>query len=129
MTRNVYYGSDIRPVAILPPGPALWAGTTKIFNGMKAEDPKGRMKLVAAEIAKAKADVVGLQELAIWRSGPAPASKVEFDLLHMITADLTLQDAVLVRNGVKVSNAKSGLFTSTLVFPTRALGSVPVKRG
>jgi len=129
-----------------------------MFNTMKSEDPKGRMKLIADEIAKAKTDVVGLQEVATWSTGPKPASKVAFDFLALITAELkrlhqpykvaavkqgldvegpmaegndvrlTMGDVVLVRNGVKVSHVSSTLFKSQLVIPTLAIGTVTVGR-
>ncbi|HZP29788.1 MAG TPA: endonuclease/exonuclease/phosphatase family protein [Acidimicrobiia bacterium] len=159
MTRNVYYGADLRPLAVTAPGAPFWQLATKMFNTMRSEDPAGRMKLVAGEIAKAKPDVVGLQEVATWRTGPQPASKVEYDFLKLITRELkrlhqsykavaveqgldiegpmaegndvrlTMGDVVLVRNGVKVSHVRSGLFKNQLVIPTQAIGTVNVGRG
>jgi endonuclease/exonuclease/phosphatase family metal-dependent hydrolase len=159
MTRNVYYGADLRPLAVTAPGPPFWDLATEMFDTLKSEDPKGRMKLVAREIAKAKPDVVGLQEVATWRTGPEPASRVAYDFLALITTELkrlhhpykvaavqqgldiegpmaegkdlrlSMGDAVLVKKGVKASPADSTLFDSQLVIPTQAIGTVSVGRG
>jgi endonuclease/exonuclease/phosphatase family metal-dependent hydrolase len=159
MTRNLYLGADLIPLAVTPPGPQFEQTTSNMFAGVTAQTPDARMKLVAGEIAKAKPDLVGFQELSLWRTGPPPASNVAFDYIKTITSQLkklhrsyrvvaiklgfnvegpmgggndvrlTLGDAILARKGVKVSHVHSGLFKHQLTIPTQAIGPVVTHRG
>jgi hypothetical protein len=107
MTRNLYYGADVRPLALAAPGAAFEQAASAAFSEVKGTDPDGRMKLVAKEIADAKPDVVGLREVAKWRTGPtgaAPASHVEFDYLATLMAELKR-----LRQPYRVVTAKEGL--------------------
>jgi endonuclease/exonuclease/phosphatase family metal-dependent hydrolase len=159
MTRNLFLGGDLIPLATTAPGQPFMQAAGTLFDGVKATDPDGRMTLVAGEIAKAKPDLVGLQEVSLWRTGSAPASTVVYDYTATITKELkrlhahyklvglkqgfnvegptdrgfdirlTLGDAILVRDGVKVSHVRTGLFKTQLTIPTQAIGPVPVTRG
>jgi endonuclease/exonuclease/phosphatase family metal-dependent hydrolase len=159
MTRNLYLGADLIRLATADPGAPFEQATTNMFNGVKAEDPNGRMKLVAGEIAKAKPDIVGLQELSLWRTGAPPASTVAFDYIKQITTQLkklhrsyrvvaskqgfnvegpmsagndvrlTLGDAILAKKGVKVRRVHSALFKNQFTIPTKAIGNVVTNRG
>jgi endonuclease/exonuclease/phosphatase family metal-dependent hydrolase len=159
MTRNLFLGADLIPLATTPPGAQFEQTATNMFNGVTAETPDARMKLVAGEIAKAKPDLVGFQELSLWRTGPAPASNVAFDYIKTITAQLkklhqsyrvvaikqgfnvegpmgtgndvrlTLGDAILAKKGVKVKNVHSALFKNQLKIGTAAIGTVTTNRG
>lgn len=158
MTRNLYLGADLIPLATAPADQFQHAAGT-VFDSVNATDPNGRMKLVAAEIAKAKPDLVGLQEVSLWRTGAAPASNVVYDYSATIMRELarrhahyrlvtlkrgfnvegptdrgfdvrlTLGDAILARRGVKVSHVRSGVFAKQLTIPTQGVGPVPVTRG
>jgi endonuclease/exonuclease/phosphatase family metal-dependent hydrolase len=158
MTRNLYLGADLIPLATAPADQFQHAAAG-VFDAVNATDPNGRMKLVAGEIAKAKPDLVGLQEVSLWRTGAAPASTVVYDYSTTIMKELarrhahyklvtlkrgfnvegptdrgfdvrlTLGDAILARQGVKVSHVRSGVFAKQLTIPTQGVGPVPVTRG
>jgi endonuclease/exonuclease/phosphatase family metal-dependent hydrolase len=92
MTRNVFLGADLPPIAVAKPGAEFEQAAGALLSEVTAGDPDGRMKLVGAEIAKAKPDIVGLQEISLWRTGakgdPAPATQVRFDFLAAIRKEL-----------------------------------------
>ena len=92
MTRNVFLGADLPPLALAQPGADFEQKAGAMLNEVASGDPDGRMKLVGREIAKAKPDLVGLQEVSLWRTGPkgdpAPATDVRFDFLGTILKEL-----------------------------------------
>jgi endonuclease/exonuclease/phosphatase family metal-dependent hydrolase len=77
MTRNLYLGADIqRPIAATAgkTGPAalvaLGNANHELREIVDQTDFVTRARLLAKEIAGDKPDLVGLQEVALWRSGP-----------------------------------------------------------
>jgi endonuclease/exonuclease/phosphatase family metal-dependent hydrolase len=94
MTRNVYLGGDItRPLnAIqgLPPeqqGPAFVAANTTLREIVDQTNFPLRARRLALEIAGTRPDLIGLQEVALWRSGPldgSPATTVDYDFLALL---------------------------------------------
>ena len=70
MTRNIYLGGNIA----LPIGATsredFEAKTTQLWQQVQATDFPARAKLLAREIRRTKPDVIGLQEVALWRRGP-----------------------------------------------------------
>lgn len=108
MTRNIYLGADIqRPVTAAVTAQLSGASPTEVvFALAKAthvtreivDDTNFpvRSELLAAEIADTKPDLVGLQEVALWRSGPLQlnqvgvpnADTVDYDFLGTLLADL-----------------------------------------
>ncbi|MEA2291773.1 MAG: hypothetical protein QOF17_793 [Solirubrobacteraceae bacterium] len=110
MTRNLFLGTDLPTIAVGQPGADFEARAGRALDEVKAGDPVGRMKLVAAEIAKAKPDLVGLQEVTLWRTGPkgdpAPATTVLYDFLASLRAELKRLKApytvVVDRRGLNV---------------------------
>lgn len=109
MTRNVYLGGDItRPLvaATAPPAAAL-AVLADANHELRAivdrTDFPARSKLLAKEIAATDPDLVGLQEVALWRSGPlelppsptdlgnlgvSNAEQVDLDFLQLLRREL-----------------------------------------
>src|SRR6476661_9295111 len=67
MTRNVFLGADLPPLAVAQPGADFEQKAGAMLAEVTAGDPNGRMKLIGDEIAKAKPDIVGLQEVSLWR--------------------------------------------------------------
>jgi endonuclease/exonuclease/phosphatase family metal-dependent hydrolase len=104
MTRNIYLGGNInRPIraaldrtgreAVL----ALGHANHKLREVVRRTDFATRSKLLAAEIAATRPDLIGLQEVALWRHGPMQldqlgrpnATQVDHDFLAVLLADLT----------------------------------------
>jgi endonuclease/exonuclease/phosphatase family metal-dependent hydrolase len=87
MTRNVYLGADLIPLASAPDQAAFEQAAAQRFQTVQNNDFPARAKALAAEIKKAKPDVIGVQEATIWRrgadgvkDGPAtPATQVVYD--------------------------------------------------
>ena len=90
MTRNLYVGSDLGPVLAAPDFPAVVAAVSAIFASAQATDMPGRMEAIADEIARARPDLIGLQEAALWRTGAftppfrTPATTVAFDFIELL---------------------------------------------
>jgi hypothetical protein len=152
MTRNVFLGADLPPLAAAQPGADFEQKAGAMLAEVTNGDPNGRMKAIGDEIAKAR----------LWRTGPkgdpAPATDVRFDFLGAIRKELaarhqhyrvavrkyglnvegptdqgvdvrlTLGDVILARKGVKVSHARGGVFKHQLHFSTKALGDVNTSR-
>jgi endonuclease/exonuclease/phosphatase family metal-dependent hydrolase len=100
MTRNLYLGADLGP-----PIAAKSVGEFTELNGgvlreVTANDFPVRAKGLAQEILKKKPDLVGLQEAALWRTGPPSlepllnsaavptATAVRYDYLAELLAQL-----------------------------------------
>jgi len=103
MTRNIYLGGDItRPLRAttgLGGGAALVAfgnANHALRTIVDQTDFPARSKLLAREIADTDPDLIGLQEVAMWRRGPlqltsvgvANAATVDYDFLATLLADL-----------------------------------------
>jgi endonuclease/exonuclease/phosphatase family metal-dependent hydrolase len=87
MTRNVYLGADIIPLATSPNEAAFEQAAAERYQVVLRNNFPARAKSLAAEIKKAKPDLVGVQEATTWRrgadgvkDGPAtPATRVVYD--------------------------------------------------
>lgn len=98
MTRNLYLGGDItRPLTAtqgLPPeqqAQAFVAANTELRAIVDLTSFPLRSVQLAREIAREKPDLVGLQEVALWRHGPldgSPATVVDYDFLQILLDDL-----------------------------------------
>jgi hypothetical protein len=103
MTRNLYIGADItRPIraaagrtgqdAVL----ALGHANHELRQIVDRTDFSTRSRLLADEIGKARPDLLGLQEVALWRHGPMElnrlgqlnATAVDYDFLRLLLAQL-----------------------------------------
>jgi endonuclease/exonuclease/phosphatase family metal-dependent hydrolase len=103
MTRNLYLGGNIdRPIraAIDRTGAegvlALGHANHELQEIVERTDFRTRSRLLADEIAAAQPDLVGLQEVAMWRHGPIEldkigqpnATEVDYDFLAILLSDL-----------------------------------------
>src|SRR3954469_6493071 len=98
MTRNLYLGADLAPAIGAPSLEAFVAANGQILREVTANDFPTRAKGLAQEILAEKPDLVGLQEVALWRTGPpslAPvltgrptATTVRYDYLQELLTQL-----------------------------------------
>jgi endonuclease/exonuclease/phosphatase family metal-dependent hydrolase len=98
MTRNLYLGADLAPAIGAPSLESFVAATGQILREVTANDFPTRAKGLAQEILAKKPDLVGLQEVALWRTGPpslAPilsgvptATSVRYDYLQLLLDQL-----------------------------------------
>ncbi|MCB0874638.1 MAG: hypothetical protein R2718_06185 [Solirubrobacterales bacterium] len=100
MTRNLYLGADLGPAISAPDLPSAFDAAGEILNSVDATDFPARAKLLAKEIAKAKPDLLGIQEAAIWKDQTpsdlgapplgvgTPATNVRYDFLKLLQDEL-----------------------------------------
>ena len=99
MTRNLYLGASIGPVIGSTSLQQVVGNSTVAWSIAQASDIPGRMQAVADEIVEAKPDLVGLQEVTLWRTqfpgdahvGGVPATTVAYDFLELLLAALEAQ--------------------------------------
>ena len=103
MTRNLFLGADLSPAIQAAGIPEAIDGAGTIWNELQSTKFPERAAPLAREIKRSKADLVGLQEVALWRKqvpsdggapplspipGAQPAGDVEFDFLALLQAQL-----------------------------------------
>ncbi|HEU5062582.1 MAG TPA: endonuclease/exonuclease/phosphatase family protein [Solirubrobacterales bacterium] len=97
MTRNLYLGADLTPAILAPTLPAFVAANGQILREVTANNFPVRAEGLADEILEAKPDLVGLQEVALWRTAPVnfevltkgpSATTVRYDYLAELLAEL-----------------------------------------
>lgn len=97
MTRNLYLGADLAPAIGAPSVEAFVAANGQILREVTANDFPTRAKGLAHEILEEQPDLVGLQEVALWRTGPVnfevlsngpSATTVRYDYLQELLGEL-----------------------------------------
>lgn len=98
MTRNLYLGANLAPAIGAPSLEAFVAANGQILREVTANNFPLRAKGLAQEILTQKPDLVGLQEVALWRTGPPSlvpvltgepsATTVRYDYLAELLAEL-----------------------------------------
>ena len=95
MTYNMYLGTDFTEIFRSQSNEELLAEVAESFGDVQNGIPAERVGSIADQIGAAHPTIVGLQEVALWRTGaafdPAPATDVSFDFLQM------LMDAMVAR--------------------------------
>ncbi|HEX5780588.1 MAG TPA: endonuclease/exonuclease/phosphatase family protein [Solirubrobacteraceae bacterium] len=108
MTRNVFLGADLGPAINAPTLAQAIDGAGVIWNELQSTKFAERAVPLAREIKRSRADLVGLQEVALWRiqtpsdlgappSGVgAPATQVSQDFLAILREELGRSYRVVV---------------------------------
>ena len=115
MTRNMYVGADFSEIFAAQDTPTLLAEVGEAFADVQASDPQARIVAIAHEIRTTKPELVSLQEVALWQTGPfdptAPsANTVAFDFLQLLLDEL---------------NKKGGLHYEPVVVLTNLVAEAP----
>jgi endonuclease/exonuclease/phosphatase family metal-dependent hydrolase len=90
MTYNVFLGGDLTPVLTASTPEEVVAAATTLYQQVVTTDFPERARSIAKSIDETDADLVGLQEVTLWRTdtpadGPAtPATEVAFDFLDIL---------------------------------------------
>jgi endonuclease/exonuclease/phosphatase family metal-dependent hydrolase len=98
MSRNVYLGADLGPAIKAASTPDFIAANGGIIRQVEATNFPVRAKGLAKEILGKKPDLVGMQEVALWREAPPSlgpvltktptATVVKYDFLKLLLAQL-----------------------------------------
>jgi len=97
MTRNLYLGTDLIKIATAPDIDAFRAAVAAGFAEVKATNFPARAKLIAKEVKQTRPDLIGLQEAALWRTGPIDgsatpnATTVAYDYVKLLARALKRQ--------------------------------------
>ena len=121
MTRNVYLGGNLAVLAAASTPQAFIDGATALFASVQATDFNQRAEALADEIAATQPDLIGLQEVALWRSAypsgglsPPNATHVEYDFLAILLDALAARGfayapvAVLAETDIQVPAGVNG---------------------
>jgi Endonuclease/Exonuclease/phosphatase family len=98
MTRNVFLGADLGPALSATTLCGAIDGSGVIWNEVARTNFPERAVPLAREIATSEPDLVGLQEVALWRQqipsdlppefGGTPATEVRYDFLALLMQEL-----------------------------------------
>jgi hypothetical protein len=94
MTRNLYLGSDLTPIATAASADEVEAMAARKWDEVVASNFPARAKAIAREIDRSRPLLIGLQEAMLYRSqkpadGPTTAAKnVELDFVKILLAAL-----------------------------------------
>jgi endonuclease/exonuclease/phosphatase family metal-dependent hydrolase len=98
-TRNMYLGTDFSEIFAAQDTQTLLAEVAEAFGEVQASNVEARIQAVAHEINITKPDLVSLQEVALWQTGPfdpatPSANTVAFDYLQMLLDELNKNDGL-----------------------------------
>jgi len=109
MSRNIYLGADLGPAIGAPDIESAIDGAGQIYNEVARTNFPERAVALADEIKDAKADLVGVQEAALWQQqipsdlggppigpGTVPASDVAYDFRELLMDQLGKKYRVVV---------------------------------
>ena len=124
MTRNLAFGTDLGPIVAATTEFEFVSAVAAAYAQAQASDFPGRAKAWAEEIERARPDLIGLQEAALWRTqtpadfSPTPnATTVEADLVGLLLAELRSRglkyEVVIAQTGTDIE--APGLFPTGFV--------------
>lgn len=124
-TYNMYPGTEFSGIFLSQSPQELVAEVAEAFNDVHASNVAERVDEIADQIATDQPDVVGLQEVALWRYGypqdPAPAEAVAYDFLQMLLDRLAARGAPYAAVSVQTNlDAElTGVFSATSALDVR----------
>jgi endonuclease/exonuclease/phosphatase family metal-dependent hydrolase len=99
MSRNLYLGADIISAALATDRADEAQRATALFQTVQQTNFPVRAKAIAREIDQNDPDLIGLQEVALWRRTPdgvtndaTDASVVEYDFLGLLEKEIKARD-------------------------------------
>jgi endonuclease/exonuclease/phosphatase family metal-dependent hydrolase len=104
MTQNVYFGTDLEPVFAARSPSELIEASQRVWTEVQASNIPERTARIAHEIAVAKPDLVGLQEVAQWSTGSLGAMSVRYDFLESILRSLRDEGSFYVPIAIKADS-------------------------
>ncbi|MFF3689598.1 endonuclease/exonuclease/phosphatase family protein [Streptomyces sp. NPDC002187] len=159
-TYNIYQGADLTPLFTAPNLPELVRRAGIAYDQVVATDFPLRARAIARLIEKDRPEVIGLQEVALWKTGPLGGElTTTYDFLDILLralrkaghayraaavdttfsgalpisateqASFTDRDVILVRQGVRATNAQSHIYSAKLVVPTPSGITFTIPRG
>jgi endonuclease/exonuclease/phosphatase family metal-dependent hydrolase len=88
-TYNVYLGADLAPLASAPNLPELVVRAGKAYDQMVATDFPSRARAISRLVRNERPEVIGLQEVALWKKGPLTGSlHTTYDFLNILLGEL-----------------------------------------
>ena len=132
MTYNMYLGTDLVGIFQSQSPQELVAEVGEAFSDVQAGNVPERIDEIADQIATNTPDVVGLQEVALWRVGapfdPSPAENIAFDFLRILLDRLSTRGvhyaAISIQNNLDAE--LTGVFGPTSALDVRYTDRVVV---
>ena len=86
MTRNMYLGAELAPVLAATSFSEFAAEVATVYINVQQSDIPARAEAIAREIEAAQPDLIALQEVSLWLTGPfgGPADSVSYDALALL---------------------------------------------
>ncbi len=94
LTQNMFQGTEVGEAIAAKDVPSFLQAVATDFQQVQASKIPERTAAMAAEIADSEPDLVGLQEVALWRTGAfgvPPATAVAYDMLQSLLDELTVR--------------------------------------
>jgi endonuclease/exonuclease/phosphatase family metal-dependent hydrolase len=96
MSRNIYLGASLTPLFAAGGVDQLFDAVAEVWEQVEGTDFPTRAEALADEVAEAMPDLIGLQEVTLWRSYPAlgllipnlAEETVEYDFLALLLSEL-----------------------------------------
>ncbi|WP_406428660.1 endonuclease/exonuclease/phosphatase family protein [Streptomyces sp. NBC_01589] len=148
-TYNIYLGADLGPLALAQTKKELVKRAGIAYGQVVATDFPSRARAISRLLRKERPEVIGLQEVALWKKGSLSGRlHTTYDFLDILLRELrkaglhyraaavdntgtitlpisrkervsfTNRDAILVQDGLPVTNAQSHLYAAKFTFTT-----------